>query len=585
MANCEAARFLASLLSTVTDRLAVLCTRPIKSNSKDPNIVSPLSRRSIRRIKGTVDAIVSSTNKPEPAALGTAVDRAIDLLTDPMSQQADDEPGGEAYGHVFVLTANAAGVPSILLTHEKIQVHMLRPGALPWKGSIGTVCSGWKLASLYSSSLQYMSLEKDKDRDSLFNRFRSLVLLARTGRCCGKLTDMVLEIEAGQECSIEAVMGQRDIASLRPGEVVTALIKVKVGAIFAKGYTLSPSPSLKISNSPMKPRDVFDELDVMLGASPTPIVIAKLTYKHSLLPAGTRCSTIGAAKLKRSLPHISEETAVAAKVNQGTADSRIMVQKRLVYHLATHHPPRQAIAELQDYFGNNTHEPLCPQYIKLVIEELKYQARICERFDVPSPIKGSVLSSRTTLPYEHFGQGLFIIPNHKPQDWLTGVSDEESPSNYSTQAQGRNYSETFSRESSKSETPRPRSRRLGASMPSTRQAGVPLSTRRVRGTASASKHNSENAYSSTSRESLDETRTIWGDLRKMSKSKRAPAESTSTNSQMDFRKGKWVRDLAIRSKENVGMDIPKGDATGQGKENAAPFLPTRLGIGSPRRLT
>ena len=580
IANCEAARFLASLLNTATDRLAVLCTRPIRANAKDPNVISPLSRRSIRRIKLIVDTIVSSTERPEPAALGMALDRAIDLLTDPISQQSDDEPGGKAYAHAFILTANAGGVPSALLNHDMVEVHVIRPGPLPWKGSVGTVCSGWMIAPLYSSSPQYMTLEKDRDKDSLFSRLRYLVLHARTGRCCGKLTDLVLELEAGQECSIEAVIGQREIASLRPGEVVTALIKVKVGPVFAKGYTLSPSRPLKISNSPTRPKDVFDELDVMLGASPVPIAIAKLVYKHSLLPAGTRCSTVGAAKLRCAIPQVLGETIPTATIDRGEVDSQVLVQKRLVYQIATYHPPRKAITALQEHFGEGAEEILCPQYMKLISEELKYQTRIFERFDLPSPIKGSLSTSCDALPYEHFGKGLFTIPRYKPQDWLTSFSDEESLPRSSSRPQTRSKPDTFSDGQPKAETPRPRSRRPGTSMPSARQAGVPLSARRARGPVSTMKRSSESQQTITSGGFMEETRTLWGDLRKLSKSKRTLSElesSASTNSQKDSRRGKWMRDLAIRNKENVVMAASKRDTTGQDTTEVVPLISTRMG--------
>ena len=581
MANCEAARFLASLLNNATDRMAVLCTKPIGANAKDPNVVSPLSQRSIRKIKSIVDTIVSSTTRPEPAALGMALERAIDLLTSPVSQQSDDEPGGKAYGHVFILTAHAGGVPSVLLNHELVEVHVIRPGALPWKDSAGSVCSGWMIAPLYSSSSQYMTLEKDRDKDSLFNRLRDLILHARTGSCCGKLTDLVLKVEAGHGCSIEAVMGQRNIASLRPGEVVTALIKVKVGPIFAEGYTLSPSRSLKVANSPMRPKDVFDELDVMLGASPTPIAVAKLAYKHSLLPAGTHCSTVGAAKLRRAIPHMPGEAAPMATIDQGEVDSRVLVQKRLVYQIATHHPPRQAITALQENFADGAEQILCPQYMKLITEELKYQARIVEPFDLPSPIKGNLSTMGDTLPYEHFGKGLFTIPSYKPQDWLTSVSDEESPRRSSSTLQTRSKPDTFSDGQPKAQTPRSRNRRPGTSMPSARQAGVPLSNRRAKGPASTTKRSFGIQQTIPSGGPKEETRTIWSDLRKLSKSKRTPGElerSASTNSPKVFRKGKWIRDLANRNKENVGRAASKEDTTGQDTADIIPLIGTQTGL-------
>lgn len=116
------------------------------------------------------------------------------------------------------------------------------------------MCNGWKLDSLYADSLQCMSKRKDEDGKSLFNRVRKIIALSREGRAGGKMSDLMIDIEAGPQCSIEAVMGRREIATLRPGEVITALVKVRVGATPAKGYRLSPSPASKSSASPASSR-------------------------------------------------------------------------------------------------------------------------------------------------------------------------------------------------------------------------------------------------------------------------------------------------------------------------------------------
>ena len=506
-----------------------------------------------------------------------ALDRAINLLAEPMSEHPDEEPGGEACGHVFILTANPAGVPSALLSHATIQVHIIRPGALPWKGSVESTCSGWKLAPLYSSSLQYMSLVKDTDKDSLFNRLRNLIILARSGKPCGRLTHMVLKIEAGQNCSIEAVMGSMTITSLRPGEVITSLVRVKVGAIFAKGYTLSPSPSLVGSGSPSKPKDVLDELDVMLGASPVPILVAKLTYKHSFMPAGTRCSTIAAAKMRRSLPHTEEDSTTLETIGSPNVKPGAAVQKRHALYLATHHSPREAISVLKQYFGEDGQESFCTPYIRLVAEELKYQARIIERFDLPNPIKGNLSALLRVMPQEYFGQGLFNNSNQKPQDWLTGVSDEESSTSASPKTHSSSNASRLYLDHGKAEISRSKSGRPDTSISSACQARIPLSTCRARGSSLASTRNFRISQSATAKVSMDEARRIWGDLRKFSRGDRRLVELNGSDSKSSFKnshRGTWIRDLAIRNRRSVGTDtvISLQSEVCRGGENVPSWL-------------
>ena len=506
-----------------------------------------------------------------------AIDRALNLLTDPVCEQSDDEPGGKACGHVFILTANAAGVPSLLLHHAKIQVHVIQAGPVPWKGSSATTCSGFKLAPLYSSSLQYMSLQKDKDRDSLFNQLRSLIHLARTGRSCGRVIDLVLEIEAGQECRIEAVMGRQEIGSLRPGEVITALVRVKVGTIHAKGYTLSRSTSLTNSNSPTKPNDAFDELDVMLGASPIPVLIAKLTYKHTLLSACTRCSTIAAVKLKRPLLHTDEDMVVTNTANQAAANMKAAVQKRLVGYLAIHHSPRRALSVLQANFGKDGQGSSCPQYIKLVTEELRYQARIIERFDLPSPIKGNLPVLPDALPQEHVRQYLFTTSNSEPQDWLAGVSDKEGSTTPAPPTQSSNYNQTLVQGQHTAGVSRSVSKRSGISMPSARQARTPLLPRRDRAPTSESQRDSVVSQSVATKVPVDEARWMWGRMRKASRGNRGLTElrlSNSKRSETDARKGNRIGDMGTRNKKSAGTDavVSLQSAVVTGRENVAPWL-------------
>jgi len=471
--------------------LAVLATRPQKTDPPDFNVVSPLSQTTIRTIKSVVDTIFSSTERPDSTALGIAIDCAIDLLTVFTPQSADTEPRDDAYGHIFVLTGNPHGLDSKLIAHHACMIHIVCPGSVPWRGPDPITCNGWKLGCAWSSSLQLTARRKDKDLNSLFNSLRNLIAYARGGRACGKVTDLILDIEAGPSCSIEMVMGQRNIAELRPGEVVTALVKVRVGTVAAKGYTLSPSPASKATNgSSSSSRDLLDELDMMLGTSPAPILVAKLTYRHSLLPTGTRCSTIAAAKVKRSVPDSPSNRNITRFTAQRNPENRPTVQKELAYHLATHHSPRQAILALSEHFGDNGAQSFCPEYIKLVTAELKFQARMIERFDLPSPIQSTPLTNHNTSTsntYEHFGHGLFAASNYKPQDWLIGVPDEDSgpPSpekpampdkaHKGPQAHYGHHKAELLRSESRRQVPRP----------SARQAGVVVSTKRYSGISHA----------------------------------------------------------------------------------------------------
>ena len=429
MANCETARFLASLLDPTTDRLAIITTMPVNIDISNPNVISPLSEATIRNTKSKVDTIAGSIEKPDPEALSTTIALAKRILTESRYSKPDNGPKQSALRHIFVLSSRVDGSSRKVLRDYNTQIHLICPGSVPWRISENTECNGWKLRPYYTDELQILTYNKrDMDATSLFNRLRGLISRARRGTSVGATTDLVLDVKAGPECSVEGVMGRREISVLHPGEVINALVKLRVGAPSAKGYSLAP-----FQNSPRtrsSPHQLTDEIDGLLGTSAITVLTATLRYKHSLLPAGTTCTVTAESRLKREDPSSSRSRSKHNPFklqSPKVAKSQISVQKRLVFHFATYHSPRHAMSTLTREFGQGGCRSVCPEYIKLVNEELKYQARIIDRFDLM--ITGTGFGGKTPQStFEHFGQGLFDISNYKPQDWLTVAPDEENSS-------------------------------------------------------------------------------------------------------------------------------------------------------------
>lgn len=415
MASCEIARHLATLLVMSDDKLAILSTSPLYPNLPQSRTVQPLNTVDTRRVKLAVDSIVGSTEQPDHEVTIEALECAKNILkrsTETMANQS----GRISFGHIFFLTTNPAGIPSNLLHDERLQIHLIDPGTVPWKGQRNVECNGWKLRSLYRSESEFVSLNKDEDETSLFNRLRNVVSHARSGKISGKLTDLVLEVNAGNDCSIEAVMGKASYLSLQPGEVILALVKVRVG----QHYHLLPSSSTESLDSPSNSCALMEELKSILKASSTTLLTARLKYKYSLFPSKTRCSIIADCNVEQEAPGFESDKSISNRSPQQASPSQVLVQKRLVFYLATHHSPRRAISSILDYFGVDGRDSVCPNYVKLVLEELKYQARILERLD-PSDM-GWITAGDGENLYEHFGQGLFDIPNFKPQKWLPPIT-------------------------------------------------------------------------------------------------------------------------------------------------------------------
>ena len=419
MASCEITRHLAALLVMSDDKLAILSTSPLYSNLPQSRTVQPLHTVDTRRVKLAVDSIAGSTEQPDHEFTIEALECAKNILKRSTTSMAN-KGGRISFGHIFLLTTNPAGIPSSLLHDERLQIHLINPGTVPWKGQRNVECNGWKLRSLYRSEFEFVSLKKDEDETSLFNRLRNVVSHARSGKISGKLTDLVLKLNAGNECSIEAVMGKQSYLSLQPGEVILALVKVSIG----EHYPPLPSSSTESLDSPSNSCAIMDELKSMLKVSSTTLLTAKLEYKYSLFSSKTRCSIVADCNVERETPGVGSDKNTLNGTPQQGSPSQVLVQKRLVFYLATHHSPRRAISSILDYFGADGRDSVCPNYVKLVLEELKYQARTLERLD-PSDVSWITAGDGENI-CEHFGQGLFDIPNFKPQEWLPPMTTSKA---------------------------------------------------------------------------------------------------------------------------------------------------------------
>ncbi|KAL8953750.1 MAG: hypothetical protein Q9222_000432 [Ikaeria aurantiellina] len=427
MANCEAARFLSSLLAPPNDRIAIICTSPLGSEHPDLRTLLPLSLPNPRMTKAIVDRIVSSPEKPHRSALDAAVRNAKALLEQSTCRDQDNGLGPFAYGQIFVLTPNSGGIAQELLNHDKIQLHLISAGSVPWKGEAKVRCNGWKLQSMHTNAFHSISCKKEEDARGLFGMLKATILDARSGQWHGAVNDLILDIKPGRNCSIQGVIGNRITANLQLGEAVVALVRLKVGLPPAGGYAVRSFGDQ--DNSGLSCNDPVIELDRLLGTTPSTVLRAKLKYTHSLLPSDTQCTVTKDCRLNRQLQP-TQWKDVPSDVSTGNqVNHQAEVQKRFAFHIATHHAPRQAMLVLIEDFGDGGRRSACPDYIKLLIEELKYQARIVERFNLADYRSGPVVlaqreSRQDVWGEEHFGQGLFDATNYRPQEWITAVPDE-----------------------------------------------------------------------------------------------------------------------------------------------------------------
>ncbi|KAL8869986.1 MAG: hypothetical protein Q9174_003860 [Haloplaca sp. 1 TL-2023] len=428
MANCETARFIATLLDPVNDRMAIICTDSISVEHPELRIMMPLSLADPRRTKSTVDTIVGSTGEPDASGLDKAARTARAMLEYSTPREQNSELGPFAFGHIFVLSPNARRIYPELLTHDLIQTHIVSTGSVPWKGQAEVRSNGWKLQSMHGQEMHAVRFSNTNETSNLVSELQATINDARKGSLHGAAKDMVLDIKPGEDCAIEGVIGGPVIPSIQPGEKVIRLVRLKVGLPPAGGYSLThlggrPNPRPECDD----PEEV---LDMLLGTTPVPILTATLKYKHSLLPSDTECALTTTCRVKRQLEHPERSRMPVTKRNNRSPHE---IQKRFVFYLATHNSPRQATLTIIEDFGADGARSACPEYVRMVLKELKYQARLLERYSLSEEEYGSTAAQATPQErrpdawgQEHFGHGLFDATDYKPQDWITGIPDELS---------------------------------------------------------------------------------------------------------------------------------------------------------------
>ncbi|KAI4259367.1 MAG: hypothetical protein LQ352_000776 [Teloschistes flavicans] len=404
--------------------MAILCTRMVNAQAPDLRTIMPLNSANPRRTKAAVDAIVSATGRPTVAALDEAIRSAMALLGQSTPRDSNSELSPVAFGHIFVLSPNSSRISPELLSHDRLQVHLINTGSVPWRGGTEVRSSGWKIQSSHSREVQFVSCGQDEDPCSLFKKLRATIAGARKGSLHGVISDIILDITPGKECAIEGVIGSRSIPYIQPGNTIVALVRLKVGLLPAVGYNLTHRWQHEGSSSPCD--DPSKELDKLLGTTPVVVLTAKLRYRHSLLRPDTQCTMSTSCRMRRQLSPPKWTDICPKPITGDQSDTRAEVQKRFAFHIATHHAPQQAMMVLIEDFGDGGRRSACPEYIKLLLDELKYQARTIERFDLAEYRCRPILTTpREMRPdvwgQEHFGRGLFDASNYKPQEWITDV--------------------------------------------------------------------------------------------------------------------------------------------------------------------
>ncbi|KMQ43993.1 von Willebrand factor, type A [Trichophyton rubrum] len=280
-AACRNAFQLTSVLDILIDRIAICCISP--DPTQNLNILMPLSSYSLDTVEilfRSLPAFQLPHGESSRSRLAGAIKEASNYIIRHSSR--------EASCHMFLVSAGSTVLIPGESNGDKLRYHTISPENAVMINSRQSL-EGWHIGTNFGSEEQSVDLT-----------FRSKLQFAiqhlRIGVDSGYLHDLELQLEAGPDSEIEAILGDTNRSVLRLGESWTVLVKVKPIPEL-QGPFNSCLTTTNSENEPHTPNEstvdrMIDQLQGMLKPASCTLnnecrITASLEYKHSALSGNT----------------------------------------------------------------------------------------------------------------------------------------------------------------------------------------------------------------------------------------------------------------------------------------------------------
>ncbi|MCJ1390270.1 hypothetical protein MMC18_003128 [Xylographa bjoerkii] len=383
MSACESVTAIANSLELETDRLTLFQTSPDPRDPRSSTNILPLRKPDLWSLKKVLDNVAVCAGKPEPDCLAATITQAQNrLISCPRADDLDNQ-GQEAIRQIVVITSRPYTVASTSCSEDRIGVHVMCDGSLPWKSEQPAIGDGWHIDHQPSSRDVSVAC-KVKDEERTANRLSNLMSKLRSSSAPGELSGLKVTFTPGRFCTVANVIGSTSFNSLRPGEIVKTFVKLHMSASNIDAAIMSGS-SQGQQNSSSSQRLMAALADLVQEELLIPILTAKVEYTHSLLPEGTVCQVQFEASVKVvSSLHQEQNKSRVRKSASHFGDlnlEAVVLQKSVMYYVATTSTPACALDSFLRSFGKDIDSSMCPEYMMLLVAELKYQARVATRID------------------------------------------------------------------------------------------------------------------------------------------------------------------------------------------------------------
>lgn len=377
------------------DRLSLYCTSKAEA-------IFESSGPKLRQIRIALDAIEHDTVKPKAGYLRTCIDIVRKGLN------GEDLP----MKHLLVLTCNPFALERVS-PDNSIQLHVLCPGPLPWTYFKADAIDGWFNLNQMFDFLDTSGVDFTEILDTKY--VGKLLGHLRTGHAPDRIKKVSITIIPGFEGTVKEIIGSTFIESMNTGETKSILVRSQMPVERRNSSVLESFPiGLRTSSGQL---DVERELDLLLNGRPVPQFKIIIKYEHSALSPDTTC------EYKKDIFGRLQGKPAVLSSNDEFED--LLVQRRLAYHLVTSQKnPGRGFAALGSQFCANGNQT--SNYSEALLQEVKYQSRIQERYELSKDRILPVLQKYSLFP-EVSSDRSFSITSSSIKSSLKVESQQSTP--------------------------------------------------------------------------------------------------------------------------------------------------------------
>ncbi|KAK6503836.1 hypothetical protein TWF481_008842 [Arthrobotrys musiformis] len=271
---------------------------------------------------------------------------------------------------------------------EDVKIHVIGVGCVYWPISESIYADSRDGAGgfCFPTSMMDVTTLEDDHTTKLRAALRRFVRALRCSESIGMMRDVAVTLIPGKNTTIKAAIGRTSLATFRPGERATIMVRMDVTSIYQEHHSMSEDGLEALEEG----------LYATLGMEKMKLLQVDVGYKHSLFPAATTFTTTASAEAtiisknspwnliysassrtssvyesdgagkKSRVPHLLGNVSPTARQN--------FVRKALIQKIVSEHKnPKDALIAIENIARTTEEKDL--DYCN-VVRELRYQIRI-----------------------------------------------------------------------------------------------------------------------------------------------------------------------------------------------------------------